>query len=389
MRIAHYIPAVRLAEGGVVRAVLDLAAVLAADGNGVSLLTSDDSDAPPAWREAGASRPRLVRLPPPVLPGGLFSPAQQRTVAQALAGHDILHLHAMWTPSNLQLARLARRAGVPYVVSVHGMLDDWSMAQRSLKKRCYLLLAGRRWLRNAAAVHCTAAFELDQAAKYFDRSRAEVIPLVFDLDSYRILPGPAAARTAYGLADDDAPILLFLSRIHPKKGLDVLIRAAGVLARGGVDFRLVVAGSGESGYEREMADLAAQQKLGDRCRFVGLVVGPTKVSLYQAADLTVIPTSQENFGFVFIESLACGTPVVTTRGVDIWPELLRSGGATIADAEPRELAEALQSLLRDRAALRQSGEQGRAWVLGSMDPSSIARRFRQCYARAVGAGVRH
>lgn len=384
MRLLHYFKAVRLQEGGVVRAVLDMCALLAQAGHGVTLATYDDADVPGAWRTGGPGLPRVVTLEPPARAAGLFSRAQLARFDDLLRGADVLHLHAVWTPSNAQVAARARALGTPYVVSVHGMLDDWSMAQKGLKKRVYLLLRGRRMLEGAARVHCTARAELDQARKHFPRGTGEVIPLVFDLAPFRTLPGPGAARARWPELDAGRPNLLFLSRVHYKKGIEHLVRAAARLRDADRACTVIVAGTGDESYQRSLEALTAELRLGDLVRFVGHVGGELKLSLFQAADLFVLPTSQENFGFALFESLACATPVVTTRGVDTWPELSASGGAALSDPDPARLAETIRGLLADRAALARMGEQGRAWVLEHLDSRRIAERFVGMYQQARG-----
>jgi len=383
MRIAHYIPFVRLPLGGVVRSVLDFCAELARAGEDVTLLASDDSDVPPSWREPGARLPHFVHLDPPGLPGPVYAPWQHRMITRALRGFDTLHLHVPWEPTNPTVARCARAIGLPYVLSAHGNLDDWCMTKSLRKKMIFHRLFGDRMMREAEAIHCTAQFELDQSCKYFDRAKGVVIPLLMDLTPFRTLPGPQRACRELGMTPGERPLVLFLSRIHEKKGLDLLLDAVAALGKRGIDVDLVVAGTGEADYERHMRRHAERLSLGQRAKFVGMITGDSKVSLFEAADLTVIPTSQENFGFVFLESLAAGTPVLTTRGVDIWPELEESGGATIIDRDPEQLVTSMARLLADRPALRSAGARGREWTLRTMDSARTVERFRSMYKHAA------
>jgi glycosyltransferase involved in cell wall biosynthesis len=389
MRITHFLTRFNLADGGVVRAVLDMCGLLASRGHEVTVLTCDATDVPDAWKAGGAGVPTLRLVDPPKLPAGLFSRAQLRALGPLVRQSDVVHLHACWTTANNQLARMCRRIGTSYVLSVHGMLDDWCMAQKSPKKRIYLALGGRRTLEEAAVVHCTAASELEQSRKWYPRGRGAVVPLIFDLDPYRALPGPDPADAAFGPAGrgdigPDRPVVLFLSRIHMKKGVDVLVRAAAELKKRGVACRTLIAGTGDAPYELEIRGLIDELGLADDVRLLGLVTGATKVSLYERADVFALPTSQENFGFVFPESLACRTPVVTTRGVDIWPELEASGGAVIAERTPEAFADAIAGLLADPDRRRTMGEAGRAWVLEHLDPGAIAARFEEMYAETTG-----
>ena len=127
-------------------------------------------------------------------------------------------------------------------------------------------------------MHCTAEAELEQASKWFGRGRGEVVPLPFDLSDYQNLPGPERARAAFGLGPGE-PVIAYVSRLHPKKGVDVLLRAAAALRDSGRPVRLVIAGGGEDSYVRSLHTLAAELCSGI-ARFLGFVKRPGKVSLY-------------------------------------------------------------------------------------------------------------
>jgi glycosyltransferase involved in cell wall biosynthesis len=386
MRILHLLQLVRPDIGGPARAVVDLCDALSRAGHEVTLASFDLSGAPGAWREAGGGVPRAVLLDPPRGLARRFTSQQREGFRELMSAHDVLHLHGPWETANAQAAAIARTLGKPYILSLRGMLDDWCMTQGGIKKRLYLALAGRRMLERAAFVHCTAQAEYEQSRKHFPRGRGIVIPNLTDLKPFENLPGPEMARARFSvLAPGGAgrPNLLFLSRVHVKKGLEVLLRAGALLRTRGIDANILIAGTGDAPYVESVKRLAAELGLQDRAHFLGLVVNEEKLSLYQAADLFVLPTSQENFGFVFIESLACGTPVVTTRGVDIWPELEASGGSVIADATPEAVADAVGSLLAKRDSLKAMGAKGREWVFKDMAPAKVIREFEAMYERAV------
>ena len=269
MRVLHFAQKILLERGGVVRAVIDMASVVAARGHDVIVMTHDASDAPDGWGSAAADAddaPGLVDLGP--MPAGQRLTGPQLDVAKReIDAADVLHIHAVWNPANLQLARLARQLGTPYVQSIHGMLDDWSMAQSTIKKRIFLALGGGRTLREAAAVHCTAEAELQQAKKWFKKNAAAgvVVPLVFDLSPYEPLPGPGLAREAFAdelaaTGDETTPTVLFLARIHYKKGVDVFIESIAELARRGVACRALIAGtSDDAGYMERMRGAGRKQ----------------------------------------------------------------------------------------------------------------------------------
>lgn len=381
MKIVQYMSRIKLEDGGVVRAVLDLCGALAARGHDVTLLAGDSSDVPSAWRSGGDGLPRVHTLQGRSGPLPRLTQPATLDARRIIQEADVLHLHVPWDPICIQLGRIARQAGVPYLVGIHGMLDDWSMKQKALKKRLYLAIKGRRFLEQAAAVHCTAQAEREQSKKWYPKGRPVVLPLIFDLEEYVDLPGPQLARQAFAsvIPSTDQPVLLFLSRLHPKKQVDLLIEAAGELRRRGVSFKLLIAGTGDQTYEAQLRQLVKERALTEQVAFVGFVTGREKVSLYQAAHLFVLPTHQENWGFVLLESLACGTPVITTKGVDIWPELESTGGAVIADASPDAIADAIVELLADDQRRQSMGVKGRDWVLQNLTVERVLDRYEQLY----------
>lgn len=383
MNILHVISRLRLEDGGVVRAVIDLAGGAADARHSVAVACCDATDAPDAWT-GQPGRPRLVRVEQPAAVGKL-SPGATHAIQTEIDAADVVHLHTPWDPINRTIGRLCESANTPYILSIHGMLDDWSMSQRSLKKRLYLALAGRRLLERAAFVHCTAGAELDQSKVWYPRGTGRVVPLVFDIEPYREPPGPELARKAFDL-NPDTPTVLFLSRIHVKKGVHVLVKAAAHLRDAGVECQTLIAGTGDATYDAAIRAQIDAMKLGEHVRMLGMVKGDTKVSLYQAADVFALPTSQENFGFVLPEALACGTPAITTRGVDIWPELQASGSTLIVEQTHEAFAEAIAGLLVDDQRRRDMGAKGRAWVLDYLEPSSVQAAYDRMYADAVAKG---
>lgn len=394
MRIVHYLKWMRLSDGGTVRAVLDWCAALAARGHDVTLITADACDVPADWKKGAHGLPRCAEVDihdavgrwfgrrvargAPDKPTQVLTRASLERAAGLLRGADCLHLHGVWATSNAQLASLARDLGTPYVVSPHGMLDDWSLAQGAAKKRLHLALVSGRVLRGARSVLCTAQGELDQCAKHFDRARGRVVPLLFDTSPFIEPVGPEAARARFGLTAD-TPVVLFLSRLHAKKGVDRLLRAAAILKDRA--FTLVLAGPADPpAYEQHLRALAAELGLGERVKFVGMVTGSDKISLFRAASVFALPTSQENFGFVILEAMSAGVPVLTTRGVDTWPELEASGGAVICDGSPAPLAEELRRLLDDEGARARMGQKAREWALALLDPGAVIARYEEVYA---------
>jgi glycosyltransferase involved in cell wall biosynthesis len=394
MRILHYLRYVRLEHGGVVRAVLDMVAWQARIGHDVTLVTCDDVDIPREWR-SGERVPRVETLREPGL-GVAFDRRFGAEADRLVKAHDVVHLHVLWDLAQIPFARACRRHRVPYVQSPHGMLADWSRAQKRAKKDLYLALYGQRLLDDAAFIVLTAQGELDQSAKRHPKTPGAVLPLVFDTDPYRECPTPELARRTLTLPDPDVPSILYLSRLHYKKRPDLVLTAGRGLRDLGRDVRLVIAGPSDPAYDAQLKDYARRLKVDDITTFTGMVPAEAKASLFHACDLFCLPTSMENFGFVYFESLACATAVVTTKGTDTWPEIEASGGGRIVDLIPsdvqegsvgggdvRELVGALDALVQRRDTLKPMGHRGREWVLRELDPRRVTTRYIDLYERAI------
>jgi glycosyltransferase involved in cell wall biosynthesis len=375
MRIVHYSPGMRLELGGVVRAVLDWCSVLSARGHEVILAGYKMDDVPPDWNGTNG-KPRLVSIPPASRPNGFVSADAVRLWEELLTPGTVAHLHCPWTASNMQMSRAARRRGVPYVVSIHGLLNDWSMTRSPWKKRLFLAAGGRRYLRAATKIHCTAESERRQIGRWLGDVPSVVLPLLVDLSPYQACGQSSAARNG-------EPLLLFLSRLHEQKGVDILIEAAALLRTTGRRFKLAIAGTTmDADYQKRLEAQIARHDLGDIVQFVGFVTGAEKIALYQSADLFVLPTRHENFGLALIEAMAAGTPVLTTRGADIWQEIAAAGG-TISENNPAALCDAIVKLLADRPALAAAGRRERDWVLQKWNTEKLAADYEAMYAGII------
>lgn len=377
LSIVHYLCDLRWHMGGLMRFVVDACAVLAARGHRVELLTCDAGDAPDGWMDGRAGQPRVRvlsrRRPLQLLDAGSLESAERH-----LRDADVLHLHGPWTPSNLQLAAVARRLGVPYILTLHGMLDDWSMAQKSLKKRIFHRLFAIGLLERAAAVQCTADYEARQARKWLGRARTVTLLPLVDVTDACSVHGTDLARHAVPSLDGDGTKVLFVSRLHLKKGVEFLLEAASVLVKRGMDFRLVLAGEGERDYIAHLRRRTESLGLHKVVQFFPAFDNRLKQSLYESADVFVLPTYQENFGLVFAEALGMGTPVITTRGVDIWEDL-EQAGAVIVDRDPEQIADQILRITSDRSLWRELSVRGRTWVLRALDPEVIAPRYEGLY----------
>ena len=378
LSILHFVPTTLLSVGGTVRAALDICSVMASRGHNVTWLTADATDAPPEWVSGEPLCPKVATIDP-LLNGPRLSATSKQTCKQYIQEADVAHLHGLWSPCNAQFASIAKHAKTPWVISVHGVLDDWSMSQRSLKKRIYLATVIRSMVRSASTILTTAKEEFRQASKWIPHDRVSIVPYIMDFKPYKTIPSPTAAIEKYG--PGTFPTVLFLSRIHEKKSIETIIDAAVILKDSGTPIRLFIAGTGDTHYQSALEKRVKDKGVGELVIFLGLVVGELKLSLYAMADIFALPTQQENFGLVYPEAMLCGTPVITTKGTDIWREL-QEAGATIVNRTPESFADGIANILSNQEALATVGLQGREYVQQWLDPDIIAAVYEDLYANA-------
>jgi glycosyltransferase involved in cell wall biosynthesis len=295
---------------------------------------------------------------------------------QYVSGYELAHIHAVFNHSSVAAARECRRQDIPYVIRPLGTLDPWSMKQKPLRKRVFWSLAGASMLSGAAAVHYTSQAEKTATEDLLGVNHGQVIPLGIET---------VADSTNGGHGD---PYVLVLSRLHPKKGLDVLIDAFIALTRreGLSPWRLVIAGDGPVDYIALLKRKAAAVQ--DRIVFAGWLDGERKEKMLRNASLLALPSYQENFGLCVMEALARSVPVLLSPHVNLANEIEAANAGWIAPVERQALTETLASALSNSGEL---AKRGRAGKLLSQRYSweRVATDLTELYTRIVNgnAGV--
>ncbi len=393
MRILHVIPSFAPAwyHGGPIYAAFGLTRALVRQGHKVTVMTTN------------INGPGVLDVPlgQPVLMDGVvvwyfplqrprawcFSHLLGRALCQQVPDFDLVHIHSVFLWPTSAAAFWCRRFKVPYLLRPAGMLDPlcitkayerwWVSLGSRAKKGAYLATLGRVDLGSAAAIHFTSQAEMEAAQFLRLKCPGFVVPIGIDTAQVAGASSTPFRERYPQLAGKN--VVLFLSRLDPKKGLDILIPALAKLAQRRNDFTLVLAGSGEKAYETQVRRLITAYGLHDLTVFPGFVQGEDKWQLLREADVFVLPSYQENFGIAVVEALAAGLPVVMSHRVNIYREIVEAGAGVVTELAPEALAATIDELLSNLSLRQEMGQKGRQIASARFSWEAITSEMQRVY----------
>ncbi len=377
MHITHLISSMDPAAGGPPVVVQCLAQAQAAMGHQVTIASEyagpvNATEPTMAHRVTHSTWPR-VRFPIPMR----RSPLPE--------GINILHMHGVWEPVLLAAARTARKRGIPYIIAPHGMLDPWSLRQKRWKKRLALAFGYRAMLNRSAAIHVLNHDESDLLQSLGLTAPRAIIPNGIFLDELNPPPNPARFRAVTD-GPGEQPYILFLSRLHYKKGLDYLADAFAKIAGRFPNMLLVVVGP-DGGAEQPFRQQIDRLGLSHRVRLPGPLFGADKWSAIAGASAFCLPSRQEGFSVAILEALACEVPVVISTECH-FPEVAEVQAGRVVSLDATEIAQSLAAVLGDPTVAKGIGQAGRKLVEERFTWPSVAARSLEIYDRlASGARI--
>lgn len=329
MKVLQVIPTLNPTAGGPVEGLIQQGIEMTHAGHVVFTACLDVPGMPLDPRIQSA---QTFQLGPSRLTYG-FSVHLEEWLHMNLRSFEVVVIHGMWTYHAYCTAKVARALGVPYVVFLHGMLDPWFARKyplKHLKKWLYWPWAEYRTLRDARLVLFTTAEELRLARQSFWLYKARERLVGYGIRAPQIQRDQARSEFLLrfpGLVEKRN--VLYLSRLHPKKGCDLLIKAFAKVAELDSRLHLVLAGPGDAQWTDKLKLLAQKLRISNRVTFTGMLTGAAKWGAYDCSEVFVLPSHQENFGIVVAEALARGLPVLTTPQVNIWREIEDAGAGLI------------------------------------------------------------
>ncbi len=386
MRIVHAINTLSPAEGGPPVVAASLAAAQAVSGHDVTIVAyahpaaAGPDDPEPLTADApGFDAVRLVRPPMPDHREKLLATHFRAAMTEALRDADALHIHRVWETCVPAAATAARKRGVPYVISPHGMLHPWSLRQSRWKKRVAFALGYRRAIAGAAVLHALNAEERAAVDSLHFGPDVRVVPNGIWPGVVDRLPPLGRFRAAHPELGD-RPFVLFLARLHHKKGPDVMVDALQRVAARDADLRVVMAGEDFGSLEptRQRAQAAG---VADRLLLPGALYGEQKWAALRDASIFCLPSRQEGLPMGVLEAMAAGVPPVITPQCNM-PEVAEREAGLVVPLDADAVAEAWLRLLREPDLRERQAAAGRQLVADRFTWPSVAQQMVKVYEHA-------
>jgi glycosyltransferase involved in cell wall biosynthesis len=389
MKILQIVPSISLIYGGPSQMVLGLSKALAQGGENVTILTTDSNG------DTG-QLPLDVPLQIPLQQDGYeiiyfrcspwrrykFSLDLLNWLYRHASDYDVVHIHALFSPVSTSAAAIARLQKLPYILRPLGTLDPADLQKKRALKQIYGFLLEKPNLAGAGGLHFTSTQEQKISHRYGVETQDFIIPLGVDIPL--TLPKRGSSREGLGIAPT-IPLILFMSRLDPKKGLDLLLPALSRLRNQGKEFHFVLAGGNPQNpnYVAAIEQEIKNSILKDCTTLAGFVRGEEKYGLLQDADLFVLPSYYENFGIAVAEALGMGLPVIISDQVHIWPEVVNYGAGWVTPCKLEDLTTQLATALDNPLELQQRGQQGRKLAQEEYSWPAIAAQVLAAYGQIL------
>jgi glycosyltransferase involved in cell wall biosynthesis len=396
MRILQIIPSISLVYGGPSQMVLGLSAALAAKNIDVTIITTNSNG------DIGQI-PLDVPLNQPIQQNGYqiiyfrcspfrrykFSLSLLYWLNQNVRQFDLAHIHALFSPVTTLAATIARGHNLPYIIRPCGMLDPADLQKKKQLKQIYAALLERPNLAGAAAIHFTSKEEA-RISERFGLDCTGKMPVPRDLDCTGKMPVPrdlviplgvTAGLSPKKLRESQVPIILFMSRIEPKKGLDLLIPALESILESGIEFSFILAGSNpqDADYETQIKVQIQNSILARYTTITGFVSGDLKNEILTNADLFVLPSYYENFGIAVAEAMAAGVPVAISDRIHIAEDIRQAEAGWVGPLEVGAIANSIKSALLDPDERQRRGLNGKAYAKKHYNWDAIAQQTIDAY----------
>lgn len=385
MKVLTFITSISLKGGGPSRSVPMLVKGLAEVGVDITLMTYWSDDMNTHALDGTSAKLKVLR------PDFSRSQMEEYIISEKF---DVIQLQSIWDLRYHIVAKTARKHRIPYIITPRGMLEPWCLSQKKWKKKLAMALYQMKDIKRSACVFTTAEMEALHVRDLGVDVPMVVIPNGIETDGY-----PCRISK-----DKVKKQILFLSRIHIKKGIELLIDAFDRIIKKNADmddWTVAIVGNGEEEYIRELKRKVEGLNLRDKVKILAPVFGDAKVKLYQESSIFCLPSYSENFGMVIAEALSCGVPCITTNGtpwqllngevstmganLDILGKNRKTGWCIELNVDNLEKA-LLEAMTMKTETLYEMGQKGNLLVQENFNYKSVARKVMQLYSWLLDGG---
>ena len=386
MKILHVIANLAPRYGGPSKACLEMAQAVKALGHMVTIFTTNQDgsavlDVPtglPVNRNGVEIRYFPIQYPRFF---GTSIPLAN-ALREKIKDFDIVHIHSLYLFHGMISGYYCRKFNIPYLIRPHGTLDPFIYKRHRFRKFIIESLFENKNIKYATAIHFTSKEEKRLAEQYVFNTPSIIVPNGLYFSEYKNLPQLGTFRSQYP-ETIGKKIILFFGRINFKKGLDILVRSFGKIAKTRDNVHLVITGPDNDGFGDKVRGWLKEQEILDRATFTGMLLDKDKLSVLRDADIFVLPSYTENFGISLIEALVCGLPVVISDKVNLWREVKKNGAGLVAACDSDRFAEMILYLLDNPDDARMMGKNGNALVKERFQWSNVALSLEDAYHSIV------
>lgn len=367
MKILSFVSSLDMSSGGPSRSVPMLVKGLAELGVDITLMTIRSENMNIHSLEGTSAKLKVL------------SPSfSRKEIAKYLADErfELIQIQSVWEMPYHKVILEARKQNIPYIVTPRGMLEPWSLSQKKWKKKLAWWLYQRNDVQKSACVFTTAKMEAEHVSNLGITTCKAVIPNGIETDAYPCKTSVEGVKKQ----------VLFLSRVHVKKGIELLFEAWKRLHSDYVDWQLLVIGNGEAEYIHSLENRVESLGLKDSIKILPPVFGEAKIKVYQESALFCLPSFSENFGMVIAEAMSCGTPVITTTNCP-WEILNETNTGWCVDLSVDNLERALREAMgMDANALYGMGQRASKFIFDNFDYRSVTRKTLRLYEWLLNSG---
>lgn len=385
MKILVVIPALGSIYGGPSKCVLELTQALSYRGVNVDLVTTNangcDSLDVPLNRWIEKDNYRLQYFSYWAFKDYKISWSLTKWLWNNVNNYDLVHTNAIFSYAILSAYWACQKNRVPYIITPHGMLEPWALSYKAWKKKFYYALLEKPALNRANAIQMLASTEAQRIKSLKLKTPFAIIPNGVHRRDFEPLVSSELFYQQFP-ETKNKQLIIFLGRIDPKKGLDLLANAMGKIHLKFPEAHLIIAGPDNIGFLPTAKQYFADAECLDKVTFTGLLTGQLKYSALSAANIYVAPSYSEGFSMSVLEGMASGLPCVITTGCN-FPESAEANAAYVVDINAEKIADALTKCLQHSEEAKAMGERAKKLILEQYTWDSIAAKLIDTYAAII------